>query len=170
MRAMSDGEGRATLAAIARREDTGAVQPLTLRLPEAGVDDLGAIREFVSRGSRQLGADEASVADLVQAVDESATNVIRHGYGGSPGPLDIEIGREGAAVRVDLRDRAPGFDPRGWPDPDLALPLEARKPGGFGVYLTRTCVDQVDHRFLAPAGNQLTLYRRAETTAEEGQA
>lgn len=168
MRDMSPGTGEATLAARGASGDE--THPLTFRLPEAGLDDLRAIRDFVGRSSRQLGADEASVADLVQAVDESATNVIRHGYAGSPGPLDIEIGREGASVRVDLRDQAPGFDPRDWPEPDLELPLEARTPGGFGVYLTRLCVDHIDHRFLAPVGNQLTLLRRTDSTTQEGRA
>ena len=167
MREMRHGDSEATLTERGGIDD--AVPPMTLRLPGAGLDDLPAIRDFVGRSSRQLGADEACVADLVQAVDESATNVIRHGYGGSRGPLDIEIGREGDSVRVDVRDRAPGFDPRGWPEPDLAMPLEARRPGGFGVHLTRLCVDHVDHRFLAPAGNQLTLFRRADSSTQEGQ-
>lgn len=166
MREMSHGKGEAIPTA---RAGSGDATPwLTLRLPAASLDDLRTIRDFVGRGSRQLGADESCVADLIQAVDESATNVIRHGYGGSPGPLDIEIGREGASVKVELRDQAPGFDPRDRPEPDLRRPLEAREPGGFGVHLTRVCVDQIDHSYLTPAGNQLTLIRRADSTAQEG--
>jgi anti-sigma regulatory factor (Ser/Thr protein kinase) len=168
MRDMSHGSNEATLAARAGSGD--ATQPLMLRLPEASLDDLRTIRDFVGRGCRRLRADEACAADLIQAVDESATNVMRHGYGGLPGPLDIEIGREGESVRVDVRDQAPGFDPRDWPEPDLTRPLEVRTPGGLGVHLTRICVDHVDHRFLAPAGNQLTLFRRADSTAQEGLA
>jgi serine/threonine-protein kinase RsbW len=166
MRDMRHGDGKMTLT---ERGGSGDAMPaMTLDLPAAGLADLPVIRDFVGRSSRQLGADEACVADLVQAVDETATNVIRHGYGGSPGPLDIQIGRDGDSVRVDVRDQAPGFDPRGWPEPDLDLPLEAREPGGFGVHLTRLCVDHVDHRLLASVGNQLTLVRRADSSTQEG--
>jgi serine/threonine-protein kinase RsbW len=144
--------------------------PLLLRLPAAALDDLRLIRDFVGRGARQLGADESCVTDLVQAVDESATNVLVHGYGGAPGPLDIEIGRQGTAVAVAVRDQAPGFDPRTWPEPDLDLPLSRRRPGGFGVHLTRACVDRVEHAVRSPAGNELTLVRRSRSGPEEDPA
>jgi serine/threonine-protein kinase RsbW len=144
--------------------------PLLLQLPAAALDDLRTIRDFVGRGARQLGADESCVTDLVQAVDESATNVLVHGYRGSPGPLDIEIERQGAAVAVAVRDQAPDFDPRTWPDPDLDLPLNQRRPGGLGVHLTRACVDRVDHAPLIPAGNELRLVRRSRSALEEDPA
>ena len=131
-----------------------------LRLPHARIDDLREIRDFVGRTARELGADETSSADLVQAVDESATNVLLHGYKGAPGPLDIALERRGGSLAVAVRDQAPTFDPTAWPEPDLTRPLGERAPGGLGIHLTRASVDRVEHEVVEPEGNQLTLVRR----------
>ena len=45
----------------------------------------------------ELGADPTLVPDVVQAVDESVTNIIEHGYRGRPGIVEVE-------VREDRRD------------------------------------------------------------------
>src|SRR5262245_25274902 len=73
-----------------------------LRLAAADVDDLRTVRDFVRGGALAFGADEISSADLVQAVDESATNVLLHGYGGTPGPLEIAVERRGTSVAVEM--------------------------------------------------------------------
>jgi anti-sigma regulatory factor (Ser/Thr protein kinase) len=154
----SGSSGAATSAPPGRR---------VLRLPLAGIDDLRTIRDFVRHNARALGADEASSADLVQAVDESATNVLLHGYRGEPGPLDIALERRGSSMAVALRDQAPPFDPTAWPDPDLDRPLAKRSPGGLGIHLTRASVDDIEHERVVPTGNQLTLVRSLEPGPRE---
>ena len=154
----SGSNGAATSAPAGRR---------VLRLPMADIDDLRAIRDFVRHNARQLGADESSSADLVQAVDESATNVLLHGYQGAPGPLDIALERRGASMAVALRDQAPPFDPTTWPEPDLDRPLAERSLGGLGIHLTRASVDRIEHERVMPRGNQLTLVRSLEPSPRE---
>jgi serine/threonine-protein kinase RsbW len=139
----------------------------TLQLPEARVEDLRAIREFVLREARSLGADEAVADDLVQAVDESATNIIRHGYRGLPGRLEVAVGRDGPDLVIAMRDDAPPFDPTRYTVGALDRPLAARRPGGFGIHLTRSCVDRVSHTRRDPAGNELTLVRHLDPPTEE---
>jgi anti-sigma regulatory factor (Ser/Thr protein kinase) len=114
-----------------------------------------------------IGAE--SVPDLVIAVDESATNIIRHGYGGRPGRIEIELERRDDAIVITLRDDAPPFDPTGRPGIDRDTPLARRAPGGFGIGLTRASVDRVTHRVIdagGPTGNELTLVK-VLATAEE---
>jgi serine/threonine-protein kinase RsbW len=139
-----------------------------LRLSLAGIDDLWRIRDFVRHNARELGADETSSADLVQAVDESATNVLLHGYRGTPGPLDIALERRDGAVVVAVRDQAPPFDPTTWPEPDLDRPLAERTPGGLGIHLARASVDHIEHERVDPTGNLLTLVRSLEPGSGEG--
>jgi hypothetical protein len=52
--------------------------PATLRI-EADLARLKDVRRFVRDVAPGLGADEAAVLDLVQAVDEWVTNVVVHG-------------------------------------------------------------------------------------------
>jgi serine/threonine-protein kinase RsbW len=123
--------------------------------------NLSVIRHFVEDNTLRLSADENAASALAHAVDECATNIIEHGYESQPGTIEIELDRTGEDMTIVLRDHAPPFDPTGVPPPDLTLPLEAREPGGLGIYLTRQMVDEWHYRPL-PGGNELTLIKRVK--------
>ena len=61
-------------------------------VPEAGPADLAPIRDFVRQQALELGMGARDVQDLVLVVDEIATNIMRHGYGGRPGQIEVEVG------------------------------------------------------------------------------
>ena len=128
----------------------------TMRMT-AELKDLSVIRCFVQEAATALQADLTVIPDVVLAVNEAATNIIVHGYGGRPGSIEIKVGREGDSLVIRLRDQAPPFDPNDVPPPDLNLPLEERPFGGMGVYLTRQIMDQVIHLVTPQGGNELTL-------------
>jgi serine/threonine-protein kinase RsbW len=107
------------------------------------------------------------VEDVLQAVDEAATNIILHGYRGQPGEIEIEMDQDHGALVVCLRDRAFLFDPTRVPPPDLTLPLEARRVGGLGVYLIRQFTDQMTWRATPDGNNELTLRKQANIKSEE---
>ncbi len=133
----------------------------------ADVKQLGAIRRFVEESAAGMGVDAQTIADMVQAVDEAATNIIMHGYrAGGPGTIDLEVDREGEWLVVRLRDGARPFDPTMHPPPDLTVPLEQRQPGGLGIHLMRSFTDKMAWRTTPDGGNELTLSKRA--TANKG--
>ena len=126
---------------------------------DADVDRLAEIRGFVREQAAAAQAPIDCLDDLVQAVDEAATNVIKHGYRGGPGWLDVDVTLEDGRFIVTLEDVAPPFDPTTVPAPDLAIPPLARKPGGMGVHLIREATDAVSYRPRPGGGNILTLIR-----------
>ena len=126
----------------------------------SGLADLAAIRAFVRDAASAAGASPSASDDLVQAVDEAASNVCRHGYRGRPGEIRVEADRTEDALAITILDRAPLFDPTVAPRPDLAVPPLARRPGGMGIHLMTTMVDEVHHRARPGGGNELTLVRR----------
>ena len=130
--------------------------------------NLAPIRRFVADEAAILGADPTAVSDLVQAVDESVTNIIKHGYRGADGIVEVELQAAPGALVVRLRDHAPPFDPTVVPRPDLDLPLERRPPGGMGVHLTRELTDEVRHGSPDGWGNELTLIKRLESKGHAG--
>jgi serine/threonine-protein kinase RsbW len=132
---------------------------MILRLA-AELNNLETMRRFVEESALALQADQNTAFDLAQAADECITNIIEHGYQGQPGSLEIEIERVDEILTIELRDHAPVFDPTGVPPPDLTLPLEAREPGGLGIYLARHMVDDMQHRALPSGGNVLTLIKQ----------
>lgn len=137
-----------------------------LRIP-SDVGRLAEVRELIRSAATAAGADPGYVGDLVQAVDETATNAIIHGHAGRPGWVEVRVGRDHDRLVVTIEDDAPLFDPTTVPEPDLSVPPEHRRPGGMGVHLARLCVDEIDHRPRPGGGNILTLVRRLEPRTKE---
>jgi glutamate/tyrosine decarboxylase-like PLP-dependent enzyme/anti-sigma regulatory factor (Ser/Thr protein kinase) len=131
-----------------------------LRIP-ADLERLAEVRRFVTERATTLGADPDILPDLLLAVDEAVTNAIVHGYKGREGFVEIEVGREGDALVIRLRDEAEPFDPASIPPQDMTLPPEQRVMDGIGVYLIRQTMDEVAHRITLQRGNELTLVKRA---------
>jgi serine/threonine-protein kinase RsbW len=126
----------------------------------AELTNLDAIRNFVRQAAKELDIPEADAGDMIQAVDEAATNIIMHGYRGEEGMIDLEAARTNNRLIVKIGDRAPRFNPLSVPPPDLTIGLDERRPGGLGIYLIRQLVDQVEYRTPAEGGNELTLIKQ----------
>ena len=136
-------------------------EPRSLHLPAAVLTDLVDIRSLVRDCATAAGFNDVEVDDLVQAVDESATNVLVHGYRKRPGRLSVTVRSAGAELTVRLEDDATPFDPRGWARPDADASWTQRRPGGWGIPLTRGCVDEIYHHERERGdGNVLTLVKR----------
>jgi len=116
---------------MAEPRDRRTAGPATLETP-AGLSALAVIREFVADACRRLAAPPDAITDLIQAVDEAATNITLHGYKGFPGPVEITVMRDRDRLTVTLRDEAPPFDPTSVGPPDLSKPLKERSIGGLG--------------------------------------
>ena len=129
-----------------------------LRIP-AELDRLADLRQFIRAAAADAEAPVECLDDLVQAVDEAATNAITHGYRGQPGWLEIGAAVDGDRFVVTVEDEAPTFDPTTVPEPDLDLDAQVRKPGGLGVHLIRKSTDGFTHRPRPGGGNILTMVR-----------
>ena len=132
---------------------------------------LADVRAFVRETVRELGGSQRAADDLVQAVDEATCNVMVHGYGTSPGEIDIEASRVGDAIQIRLLDRGTPFDPTAAaPRTDTSVPPAPKRAGGMGVgiELLRTMTDEVRHHVRPDGGNELTLVRSIDGPAEEG--
>jgi anti-sigma regulatory factor (Ser/Thr protein kinase) len=153
---------------MARRSRSSAAGAAKVLRVSAEPANLARIRDFVEHEAVQLGADRDAALDLVQAVDESVTNILEHGYRGGPGVVEVELGAADGALTVRLRDHAPTFDPTRVPSPDLSQPLEQRPLGGMGVHLTRELTDEATHRAPPGWGNELTLVKRIQSARTAG--
>jgi serine/threonine-protein kinase RsbW len=147
-----------------REASAGHPAGTALRL-DAGLEQLAEVRAFIRTSASGLGADDEAVGDLVQAVDEWVTNIIRHGYGGRHGPVEIDVDREGMEIVVRVRDRGPRFDPADAPPFDAEAPLDQRRPGGMGIHLMQDLMGSLAHRALPGGGNELTMRRATEPEA-----
>jgi len=99
----------------------------------------------------------ADVAWRLRVVlDEIMANIVAYGARGVPeGTVDVWFRRDEDAVVVTIADDGPPFDPLTRPAPDTTLPLETRQPGGLGIALVRSLMDEV--RYARTSRNILTI-------------
>jgi len=138
----------------------------TLRIP-AELERIADVRTLVRDVAGMCNAPQPCMDDLVQAVDEAATNVILHGYRGQPGWLDVAAERVGDTIVITIEDEAPLMDPTLVPEPDLSIPPNRRKPGGMGIHLMRMATDRLEHAPRPGGGNILTMARRLDPRPKE---
>jgi serine/threonine-protein kinase RsbW len=134
---------------------------------DADLDRLADIRTLIRAVATSSGAPPACLDDLVQAVDEAATNIVVHGYRRQPGSIDVAADLVGDTIVIELADTAPPFDPTSVPEPDLATPPLQRRPGGMGIHLIRLATDSIEHRPRPGGGNILTLTRSLDPRPKE---
>jgi serine/threonine-protein kinase RsbW len=125
----------------------------------AELDRLAEIRAVVRDVAHGCEAPADCIDDLVQAVDEAATNIIVHGYRGAQGTIELTAELVSDDIVFTLADTAPSYDPTTVPPPDLTVPPAQRRPGGMGVHLMRLATDSLVHRPRPGGGNILTLTR-----------
>jgi serine/threonine-protein kinase RsbW len=105
---------------------------------------------------------------LVSAVGEAFNNIALHAYRDrTAGSVEMEIEVDRDRLTVRLLDTGVGFDPTEEHPPDLHSLPESH----MGLYIIRTCVDDVSYRRGDPplSPNVLTLTkRRVAQPAETG--
>jgi serine/threonine-protein kinase RsbW len=106
-----------------------------------------------------LGYSSRDCAGVRLALEEAVVNGLRHGNGGDPARrVRVRYHLRPDALRAEVEDEGPGFDPGRVPDP--TLPENLARPGGRGLLLMRHYMTWV--RF-SRRGNRVTLckYRSA---------
>ncbi|MDQ3421306.1 MAG: ATP-binding protein [Acidobacteriota bacterium] len=91
-------------------------------------------------------------------LDEIVANIVTHGRAaaaGSQPAMDVWFRAESDAVEVTVADNGPAFNLLLHPEPDTSLPLESRQPGGLGITLIKSLMDEV--RYERTDRNILTI-------------
>lgn len=125
------------------------------------MENVAEFRDFVEGACRRAGADESVCFDMKLVVDEACSNLVQHGYRGrEPGPIGVSFAVDGEEIVITITDRAPPFDPKDAPIPNLDAPASERRPGGLGWHLIRKLVDRIEYKADEQGGNRLTLVKR----------
>jgi PAS domain S-box-containing protein len=140
-------------------------RPLARREMEIRSDlrDLSRAREFVRTFCRTLPGsplDEDRVAELALAVNEAASNVMKHAYHGRTDQrihLEAEAFADHVAVR--LHHLGDPFDPSAVPLPSF----DGSRESGFGIYLITRSVDDVRYYRDERGGNCIALVKMRQS-------
>jgi serine/threonine-protein kinase RsbW len=102
---------------------------------------LRMVRAMMDEISRQAGFGEAERCDIMIAVDEALSNVMKHSYKGDPNcRVWLSCTAENGSLEVVLRDQGEALDPQRLEPP----PPDEMRVGGRGIFLMRSTMDEVN--------------------------
>ena len=128
-------------------------------------ENLSEIRDFVSSNALEAGLPTATVDNIILAVDEACTNIIKHAYKLSPqGEIIIKIDYDEEKFTVTIIDYGKSFEPDRIPRPDLQKYYHEHRVGGLGMYLMKSLMDDVKYTSIPGKYNQVLLSKNIRSS------
>lgn len=132
-------------------------------------DELRLARGWLSDHARASGFSDREVRDLALVVSEACANVIEHAYRGEPNhPIDLHLTIDDTRLVLLVHDSGVPFEAEAYHPPDLNEPQE----GGYGVFIIRNLMDEVEYDVSGGTGTTLRLvkYRGGSAQATQSQS
>lgn len=121
-------------------------------------ENLSIIRDFISSSAAEAGVKSDAIENIILAVDEACTNIIKHAYKSFPdGELIIKTKSTLSRFVVSITDYGKSFEPEMIPEPDLQKYYRQRRVGGLGMYLMKTLMDDVKYVSIPGKYNEVLL-------------
>lgn len=133
--------------------------PSTRLTLHGSLDELVQVAEAFEAFAAAHGLSDDVQGIMQLALEETIVNVIKHGYGGLPGPIVVDMTVDAGEVTITIADSAAPFNPLDAPAPRLDAPLAEKKPGGLGIHLVKSMMDSVVYQRVEN-GNRLTMRKR----------
>ena len=124
---------------------------------------LNSVRSFIRMIAGLTGFSDKIAKNIVLAVDEACTNIIRHSYVDQTGTIYLECKVFSDKLEIVLKDY-------GKPVPECCIKsrkLKEVKPGGLGVYLIEKLMDEVYYKRVDDSYNTLLLVKWRDSRKEK---
>ena len=123
-------------------------------------ENLALIRDFISSKAYAAGLSKEEVENIMLAVDEACTNVIKHAYKSFPdGEINILVEQNTKKFSITIEDFGNSFNPDSVPEPNLREYHEEKRIGGLGMYLMKTLMDEVEYISVPGKFNKVKLVK-----------
>ena len=144
-----------------------APETITLRLPSR-LELLGVLDRVALTVCERMEFDEDTCSQLSMSVIEAGTNAIQHGHKRDAAKfIETEFRLYPDRLEVDVRDQGSGFDVAKLV-PDVTTPEHLLDMRGRGIFIMRSCCDEVFFDF-SSGGTicHLVKYRAAARRAAD---
>lgn len=137
--------------------DTARDRLLRVTIP-ANPAELRAVRHQVKAVARDNGCCEQVADEVVLAVNEACTNVMRHAYKGDcSGQIELEVSKSGQELVFQIIDYAEPVDIANIHPRDI----DKLSPNGLGTFFIAQIMDEYEYGHLNDAkGNFLYMRKR----------
>ena len=122
---------------------------------KASLESLKSVRQFIFHIIAPKIEDRDTVDQIILAVDEAATNIIKHALKyDSLKEFMIDVETNSKKILIRLIDDGPPFNDKTVPLPDIEKNIKNKKRGGLGIYMMKQTMDEVN--FSRKAGKNYT--------------
>lgn len=134
------------------------MKPLDVQV-KSNPDELCVVRDALRAWLAPQEWDDIQVAEIVLAVDEALTNVIRHGYNNTADqPIEFHAERttdehQGAGIEIRVRDYGKQVDL----GKICGRDLNDIRPGGLGVHLIHAMMSFASYKHAEGSGMILVM-------------
>ena len=134
-------------------------------LIDSRVEEVSRARKWLSDHAAAEGFSGGDVRKLGLVLSEACVNVIEHAYLGEAGnPIELQLSIDDESLRLTIRDTGARFELEDYELPDLDEPHE----GGYGVFIMRSLMDEVEYDTSGQQGTVLTLIKRRPARPSQG--
>ena len=111
------------------------------------IESLDEIFAFLQAFANEHGFDARTVYCINLVIEELFTNMVRHNLGGGD-TVTLGLDHDDEQVFLELIDiDVEPFDPSTVNPVPVEAGIEGRRPGGLGVHLVRTMVDDLKYSY-----------------------
>lgn len=128
---------------------------------------LHMVHQLTKNLAESTGFDALEAEQIALAVDEAATNVIQHAYGGEPGhEIEIHFDPEGESLDIVIFHEGKALDSVPVPEFDLDQLVAEKRTGGLGLTIMRQMMDKVEHGRAGTGKNMCVMVRYKQKGTE----
>jgi serine/threonine-protein kinase RsbW len=121
-------------------------------------ENLAEIREFINSAAVEAGFSKDAIDNIILAVDEACTNIIKHAYKYFPdGKIILNLKTDKKTFTIEIIDYGKSFEPGLVTNPDLLKYFNEKRVGGLGMYLMKTLMDDVRYTSVPGKFNRVSL-------------
>ncbi|MBU1077552.1 MAG: ATP-binding protein [Spirochaetes bacterium] len=122
--------------------------------------NLKVIADFVGKILKKRKIKSDIIEEILLAVDEAATNIIKHSYQEkTDGNIKLILETGPDKIAVSIFDNGITFRPEDVPLPVLSKDIDNRRPGGLGIFLMKKFMDDVTFYFKGTSGRDFNEVR-----------
>lgn len=111
------------------------------------IDALGPVFDFLGAFIARENLGDSVEFALNFVVEELFTNMVKYNTGAGD-PISIEVAMRNGGIWLQLVDHdVDPFDPSKLDDVDTQKPIDDRVPGGLGIHLVKSMVDEITYSY-----------------------
>jgi serine/threonine-protein kinase RsbW len=127
------------------------------------------VHQLTKNLAESTGFETVEAEQIALAVDEAATNVIQHAYGGEPGhEIEVHFDPEGESLNIVIFHEGEALDSVPVPEFDLDKLVAEKRKGGLGLTIMRQMMDKVEHGRAGTGKNMCVMVRYKQKGSDRG--